>query len=206
MEYAAGTAPDALALVVACHVSFCRDCAEQLAALTEVGAALLETAPPAPLRPGALAQVLSRLDATPVDAQPVTLPSEAASAVPPRVPAAVRDVLTSAQPWGRVLPGIRRVSLPVQAPGWTADLVRLKPGLTIPRHDHTGDEYTLVMAGELGDRDQRFRPGDVCVREPGHTHEQRVIGAHACTALLVRAGDLVPLTWLGKVLKRIARG
>jgi putative transcriptional regulator len=65
---AAGTLDEARALVVKVHLSLCGACSREVGRFEAIGGALLDAAPPASLRPGALDEALLRLDAS--DAEP----------------------------------------------------------------------------------------------------------------------------------------
>jgi len=100
---------------------------------------------------------------------------------------------------------VRGIDLPVRSGDATAQLLSLKPGLAIPRHDHGALEVTLVLTGALLDEDGRLARGDVLFREPGQRHLQKVEPGASCISLVVNAGSFVPLTWTGRLLRLIAR-
>ncbi len=107
--------------------------------------------------------------------------------------------------WRYVAPGVRAIDLPVRSGEATAQLLCLKPGLAIPRHDHGALEVTLVLGGALLDEAGRLGRGDVLFREPGQRHVQNVEAGESCISLVVNAGRFVPLTWTGRLLRLIAR-
>jgi putative transcriptional regulator len=84
-------------------------------------------------------------------------------------------------------------------------LVSLHPGMIIPHHDHGGAEYTVVFSGGLRDHQGTCHRGDVAVRNPGDRHRQHVETGAQCVALVVNEGDLLPTTWIGRLVKRLAR-
>jgi putative transcriptional regulator len=62
LRYANGTLPEAPAIVVATHLSFCPDCRVRMQTYEMLGGSMLETVPPASLSPDALSATLARLD------------------------------------------------------------------------------------------------------------------------------------------------
>lgn len=74
-------------------------------------------------------------------------------------------------------PNVEVIHLPA-GPAWAgADcgLVRMPAGLEFPWHDHTGEEVTLVLQGQVHDSSGvTMGPGDQQVLPPGAVHRYRV--------------------------------
>lgn len=211
-DYVRGVVGEAEALVAACHLTLCGPCQGRVAALEQAGGAQLESAPPEGLPGSALEAVLARLD----EAAPSS--SEPRGPLEPGLPRALLRYLPEGDlPWRRLIPGIRAVDLPVGAGGGDrlqgqgvksprkVRLVSLHPGLIIPHHDHGGPEYTVVFSGGLRDHQGTCHRGDVAIRNPGDRHRQHVEAGDQCVALVVNDGDLLPTTWVGRLVKRLAR-
>jgi putative transcriptional regulator len=209
VEYATGACGEPAALAIATHASLCATCAEELRVLDAVGGALLEELPREAPPPGALERLLAALDGqAPRTAIPAVEPDPGSLLAPLGVPRAVWPYLeagTTAKGWRRLVPGIARLDLRVGAPSVVARIVRLRPGLEIPLHDHGGDEYTVIFTGALADDEGRFARGDVSIRPAGARHVQRVEQGEPCVALVINEGPLLPLTLKGRVLARLAR-
>lgn len=210
LEYATGACSEAAALAIASHISLCALCSDELRMLDTIGDALLETVQPEPLAPGALEKVLAALDSPANDAAtPIVAPEAEPLLAPFGVPRLLWRYLPEAaakRGWRLLVPGIKRLDLRMSIPGTIARIVRLRPGLEIPLHDHGGDEYTMIFSGALSDDEGRFGRGDISVRPAGARHIQRVERGEPCIALVINEGPLVPLTFKGKLLTRIARG
>jgi putative transcriptional regulator len=211
VEYAAGETAEAVSLVIACHATLCPPCRQRLAELEVVGGALLEQAPPRELRPGALEAVLAALDAEgDRDGGAAVAPSAAApsgAVLDPSwaLPRPLLRYLDATTAWKRVVPGVRDIKLDAAPAGELLRLVNLRPGMTIPLHDHGGPELTLVFSGGLLEPDRVLHRGDFAIRQPGERHVQRVETGTPCIALTLNQGPLVPLTWLSRLLTFIAR-
>jgi putative transcriptional regulator len=210
-EHAMGACDPALGLAIACHTAFCARCRTDAQAIDELGGALVERprpdGEPAPA-PGAgardkLLEDVGNLPAGSPTPAPA-LPEGLVPFTPPR--ALARALAAVARPrWRYLAPGTRGIDLPLPAGSATAHLVRLRPGMWIPRHDHGAVEATVVLTGALLEGDERFGPGDIRVRAPGETHAQKVARPELCIALVVNAGRLVPLNLAGRLLKLVAR-
>ena len=62
LRYANGTLPEAPAIVVATHLSFCPACRHRMEAYEMLGGSMLENVAPAALSPDALTATLAKLD------------------------------------------------------------------------------------------------------------------------------------------------
>nr|WP_294529003.1 ChrR family anti-sigma-E factor [uncultured Rhodopila sp.] len=157
LAYAAGTLPEALAIVAATHIGGCHLCRHRLEALEAVGGVLLDSLPPAALSDDALDRLLARAD-------------EAAPAPPPVLNAGLPPPLDRV-PLGRWWPiGLGARWRPLQAEGaaW-GGLVLVQPGRALPRHGHDGLELTCVLKGAFSDGSGRYGPGDLS--EPQDDHD-----------------------------------
>jgi putative transcriptional regulator len=206
-EYVRGTGGEAEALVAACHVTLCGACQRRMALLEQGAVAELDHGVPVAVGGEVMDAVLARLE-DPLAGEIPPLPVR--SAVQPGLPRPLLRYLPAGQlPWRRVVPGIRTLDLPVRKAGGVRQakvrLVSLHPGIIIPHHDHGGPEYTVVFSGGLRDHQGTCHRGDVTVRNPGDRHRQRVEAGSQCVALVVNNGDLLPTTWLGRLVKRLAR-
>ena len=204
--FAVGAASEGARLAVACHLDFCSACREGTAAHEATIDALLQSqasTPPAAMR----ARLMADLDALPVPAPaPAASPSVALPADLPPLPPALSKLLLSrgAVTWRTLVPGIRAIDLPI-ASAWRARLVRFRPGLTIPIHDHGGPEHTVVFSGGLLDAGGHLERGDATTMFPGESHTQRTDDAEPCVALIINESAAKPLTISGRLLKWLTR-
>jgi putative transcriptional regulator len=124
----------------------------------------------------------------------------------PPLPPALSNLLLSrgAATWRTLVPGIRAIELPLPS-AWRARLVRFRPGLTIPIHDHGGPEHTVVFSGGLVDAGGHLGRGDATTMFPGERHTQRTDGDEPCVALIINEAPAQPLTISGRFLKWVTR-
>jgi putative transcriptional regulator len=211
LEYASGGSPEWHALLIACHLTHCARCRDEVALLDEVGAAVLRAAAPAQLGAAELDASAARAFELLGD-QPAPTPAPAPRALTPELervlPRPLHPYLVDPGRGFRFMaPGIAQ--LPLTLPKQPADVrvVRLKPGFVIPRHGHSGLEWMVVLDGEIGDSHdgERYRSGDVCRSEPGKVHFQDVSATEPCIAVVANLGPLVPKTLLGRMLAKIVK-
>jgi putative transcriptional regulator len=165
--YATGTLPEALAIVAATHLRQCSTCRRSVAALENVGGALLDMTPPVPLADDALDRVLLRCGET-----------------PPAPPAVLNLGLPA--PLDRVAMG-GWWPLRVGGAAW-GGLILIQPGRGFPRHGHAGLELTCVLAGRFADGAGQYEVGDLTEPETDHDDPPVVIGTQPCLCVLASEG------------------
>lgn len=110
------------------------------------------------------------------------------------LPAPVRDAALNAMEhggWKFAGRGLKRLVLaPPTAEGVHIELLRIMPGSGSPRHDHEGDEVTLVLCGAYHDGHQRYGAGDIALAHKGLVHQPVAEPGGVCFALAVNVGDL----------------
>ena len=159
MAYAAGTLPEAFALVAASHISLCDECRARLGAYEALGGAVLDTAPEMMSEDAldrGLAACLSRLDG------PAPQPQKPAMRQGP-LPGPLADWIgggLDAVRWTPLGMGVRQAILPTSRHA-SARLLHIPAGVAVPDHGHRGTELTLVLQGAFHDEISRFGPGDV---------------------------------------------
>jgi putative transcriptional regulator len=199
--FASGTLDEARAVVVAAHMSLCPHCRRTVTGFEHLGGALLETAPPAELSADALERTMARAVATAVEAKPnaaARLPVAAALPVP-----LANYALGS---WRRIGGGVQFRSVDV-ASGDAVRVFMLKaaPGTRLPRHRHTGTEWTCVLEGAFRHDLGRFRPGDFDEADESHEHNPVVEDGVSCICLVALQGNIQLQSWLGRLVQPLIR-
>lgn len=182
--YAAGSLAEGAALVVACHLTACRECRHKAAIAETAGGVLLDQLPPLPLGPHSLADALSRLDAAP-------LPAPGAPPAPnePWMPEPLRHYPLGRWHW--IGPGIRQiVVVPATQGGRGACLLRLAPRTALPLHGHRGVELACVLLGAFSDERGRFAAGDVSEADEAVRHRPTADPHQGCICLVATGGPL----------------
>jgi putative transcriptional regulator len=108
------------------------------------------------------------------------------------LPARLREAIIAAESrtgWKTIGLGIR--SLDLGAPGaLKAEIIRLAPGKTVPRHTHKGRELTLCIHGEYLDSGAVYGPGDFTIRDLSVHHEPKALDTAPAYALAVTDAGL----------------
>lgn len=180
MSYAAGSLPEPLAAVIACHLAMCPGCRAEVRRLERVGAILLERMPASPVRiaPPSRA-VLASMEAELEPTAPVArgdVPAPLARMVGPRL-----DGIA----WKRLGVGVWHLPLPLSE-GQRGDLRLLKvaPGQVMPEHGHGGAELTLLLHGSYRDEIGVFRAGDIADLDEDVEHQPVADPVEGCICLI----------------------
>ena len=167
--FSTGRIGPAFSASVASHAAGCPACAGWLRAGAALGGALLMEQSPTPLSPGALDRALHNLRGP-----------------PSQTPALSALTKRRALP---VAPGVRHRRLFATAEE-SLHLFRVRPGASLPSHDHDGEELTSVIAGAFQDATGLYVAGDAVPMRPGVAHEPVAIGDTDCVCLLAVSGHL----------------
>lgn len=183
LAYAAGATDVAMALMLATHLTFCPQCRAGVALAERAGGVLLDDLPPAPLADTALENTLARLGAPEARVAPVLSRDH--------TPMPLRSWLgrdLGQMRWRRM--GAQLAYIPLYHRGSVRmRLLRGSPGADVGRHDHRGEEYTLVLAGGYSDQTGAYGPGDFQTAAPGLEHNPKA-DPEGCINLAVTTAPL----------------
>jgi putative transcriptional regulator len=192
LDYAAGSIDEPTALVLATHMALCPECRDAVTQFESVGGALLEAIEPATLPPDALDSLLARLDEpapTPVTRSP------AGGGPAGRIPEPLRSYIGNdleAIRWKQIMRGVEQAKIAVGDPSGPikARLMRIRPGIRIPRHTHAGTELTLVLVGGFTDDAGHYRRGDLSFSDEEIDHSPVADNDGECICLMVTDAPL----------------
>lgn len=202
MDYAGGCLGEAGGLVVATHLALCPGCRHAVGEMEAVGGALLEELEPDPVSPGALDALLARLDEPDRPMPPRRRMCTAPSLIPEPLRRHVGGNL-AAMRWRMLAPGFQCVDIPLSR-GEQARLIRMKGGVSAPRHSHEGLELALVLDGGFHDTLGQFARGDVAVGD-GTIDHKPVADPEGCVCLSVTLGRLRLTGAVGRFLNPFLR-
>ncbi|MES1202955.1 MAG: ChrR family anti-sigma-E factor [Pseudomonadota bacterium] len=197
--YAAGALDPAMSLLIETQAGVAAPAARILGMAEAVSGAMFESETPAPLRADALERVLAKIANEPAEAAAMRAASDRNDlflAEISTLPAVLQDAAIrtlARRKWKRPTLGLRVLELEIESPG-KAELIRIEPGLSIPKHTHEGREYTLVLTGAFTDETGRYGVGDVSFADPGVKHRPRAEPGEVCWNLAVTYGAL---KWTG---------
>jgi len=186
LSYAAGACDEAEALMFATHLSLCPACRRTVAKAEAAGGALLEGAEAAPLSQNALQSVMSRLDEPQAPSQTKQFPT---STVPQPLRSYLGVELDQVR-WTNIAGGISFKPL-FRRNGKRVQLIRSRAGSGVGVHTHSGEEFTLCLAGGYTDNTGSYARGDFQYATPDNLHQPIAdAGEEDCIVLAVSAGSL----------------
>ncbi|MBY0559768.1 ChrR family anti-sigma-E factor [Hyphomicrobium sp.] len=190
----AGSMPEALAAVMASHISLCKRCRRELAIMETIGASLIDEVPSASLTSGIGILKDSK--------EPKALASGEGD-----VPAALRKHVG---PWLKDVPwkwagfGVWQHRIPLSGRAKASlRLIRVSPGLKLPDHGHSGSEMTLVLRGFFTDNTGSYGVGDVADMNEGDEHAPIAGLGDDCICLVASEGPMRFNSILDRVLQKL---
>lgn len=160
-----------------------------------VAGALLESAKPMALSDDFFSRLNSGLDTAPENAPVANVDTDSAKGQeqPEWMPAPLADYVRRSGRrirWRNAGVGVQQARLGRNNRGERLYLLRARPGLPVPRHSHSGQEWTLVLAGGYKSGSQQFIPGDLHQEDEGCLHDLRIDDDGPCISLVVDEGKL----------------
>ena len=198
LAHAAGSLEEAMALIVATHLSFCARCRRIVAQAEAVGGVRVEEMPPVSLAADALEKTLTRLSQLPQNP-----PHRAATKTitPPPLRAFLGHDLTEVR-WRNIGPHLAFVPL-ARRGNVTLRLLKGAPGTDTGRHTHRGMEYSLVLTGGYTDTTGSYGPGDFQTAAPDVAHNPVADDDGDCINLSVTTGPLRFDGWIAKIAGKL---
>lgn len=196
--FASGTLDEPRGLVVATHLSLCAHCRGAVRTFEHVGGALLENIEPTILSSDALERALAQLG------------EPAAATAAPHLPAASDLPAPLLQyplgPWRWIGSRVqwRSVDLPSDH-DVRVFMLKAAPGTRLPRHRHTGTEWTCVLQGAFRHDLGRYGPGDFDEADETVEHNPVVEEGVACICLVALQGNIKLQSWLGRLVQPLIR-
>ena len=204
--YAAGTLDPALILLIETQASLKENVRRMLHMADCVSTIFFEAEKPARMNASALDKTLSMIDQIEqAGANPLPSASTAGNILDEMItlPEPLRDRALKAaggSGWKFGGPGLKSLPLDIKSSA-KVELIRIEPGCGAPEHTHTGQEYTLVVAGGFTDETGSYGPGDLSIAGPDDHHRPIADEGEVCYALAVTDGELQFKGWLGVVQK-----
>ncbi|HEX4340325.1 MAG TPA: cupin domain-containing protein [Polyangiaceae bacterium] len=199
--YASGAAPEWMSVVVACHMTYCKECRDEVALLDELGGVFLDSL----AAPGGAPLVTPKEPPRTEQAREPRIVSD--SPLARGLPRPLHPYFKELSPtWRFLAPGLKHIPISLTVGEIPARLIQFKPGLVIPDHRHLGNEAVLVLDGILEDTVTKevFHTGDLSRRdEESARHGNVVTSADPCVCLVVTDGPIDPATMWGRLLKAL---
>jgi putative transcriptional regulator len=197
--FAAGALDEARAVVVATHLSQCGQCRAAVRAFEGVGGALLDAVDPVAMTAGVLDRTMAKLGRV---EQAVAVRDDRSDAGV--LPAPLSQYALG--PWRWLGRGVEW--RPVDVP--SDDSVRLfmlkaKAGIKLPKHRHTGTEWTCVLQGAFRHQLGRYGVGDFDEADDSVEHDPVVEDGDTCICLVALQGSIELRGFIGRLLQPLVR-
>lgn len=196
---AAGTLRPGAALVVRAHLATCATCRAEAGFFESLGGALLEAEPPVEMSADALADALAAIDAPVPPPAPAPRLTGDAAALPP----GLKGLTVGKRRW--IAPGVWVTPVaPELRSRELVYLLRIGPGMVLPRHTHSGCEFTCVLEGSFSDAADRYDAGDFVAADEAVEHSPVVAREGACICLASTDSPLVMRDLVGRLFQPFA--
>jgi putative transcriptional regulator len=197
--YAAGNLDEARGLVVASHVSLCGACRNAVRGFEAAGGALLEALEPAELSTGALQRAMAALG--PLD---IIAPAVPGAATASDLPAPLSHYTVG--PWRWIGRGVQWRPVEVASEeGVRVFMLKARPGTKLPRHRHTGTEWTCVFHGAFTHDLGRYGSGDFDEADASVEHNPTVDAEQGCVCLVALQGQIELQGFIGRLIQPFVR-
>lgn len=201
--FAAGNLDEALGVVIATHLTLCADCRLAIRDFEALGGACLEAIAPAAMNESALASFWTRAGAQERKvgnaSQRAANDFELDAAHP--LSSYLKDGVDAIE-WRSVAPGLSQHVIP--AAGYREGVLRLlkiNPGVRIPKHSHGDEELTLILRGSYSDEIGDFARGDLADLDDAVLHSPQATGEEPCVCLIATSAPLRFKTLVGRVVQ-----
>ena len=210
MAFAAGTQPLSQALCISAHLEHCPQCRQLLQRLNHLGSEMISSLPPARVPEQLKARVMQTIhEQRQLPTPEATETTPAAPGHSPYVPRCLRKLVPQGIDrlhWKRLSPSIRSARLCSDVDGTQVELIRIKPGGKVARHNHTGEEITLVLKGAFSDESGIYRAGDIIFRDQRDRLHRPIASQDSECICLTAVASPVQLTgWLGRIFNPLIR-
>ena len=188
LEYSSGSLPLAPSIAVTTHLQFCGSCTATADALGDIGGNLLESQESVDVSDSLLDRVLSKLD----EPESLTYQKEkvCSDKIGSQLPPYVRGLLPNSLDWSSLSSSLKVAPISVGETRYELALHRISAGGKVPKHDHNGQEITVVLKGSFSDEDGVYQAGDFLVKDPGESHRPIAAQNDECICLSVSEGPI----------------
>ena len=203
LDYATGNLPLAPSIIVAVHCSICKECRDTLNTIDIAGAALMEELNAEELEFNSLDHVLSKLDNNfdnSNDKEQVNYFNN--NYFDFKIPKSLEFYMPNSLNWKNLSSGVKTAEI-VSDDGFNLDIYKIISGYKIPKHTHTGFEYTMVLDGGFTDNQKYFGPGDFSLLDNSTNHSPLADSDKDCFCIVSMNSQIKLTGTLGRLFNLI---
>ena len=205
IDYANGSLPLALEVLVETHISMNPASAKSIRMLLQLGGALLENSEPISLSEGSFEKLMAEIDSDfDKDQEVYTNVSNDNNLLAFPLRNYVQDI-SRPKNWKRIGIGLSEQAINFGESFGSAKLYKIAPGCSVPSHSHEGNEVTLVLSGGFTDEYGTYGPGDISIQETGAVHKPVADEDGECIVLAVNEGPIVLTGPVGRLLNMLIK-
>jgi putative transcriptional regulator len=201
--FAAGQLDEARSVVIAAHLRLCAECRVAVADFEAVGGACLETIEPVSMSESALDSFWLRAGKQETAPAPASILAANDFALDAAHPLAryLKDGIDAIE-WRQVAPGLSQFVIPAEGyrPG-VLRLLKISPGVKIPKHTHGDEELTLILRGSYTDEVGDFHRGDLADLDEDVLHAPTATGEEPCICLIATSAPLRFKSIVGRIVQ-----
>jgi len=199
-DYSAGSLPTSQALCVATHLHFCGSCRSRVRELNELGTALFTRQQPMPVKSDSFGNLMARIREHGKDVPPPAVqPKLPGNGLPRAIKKLCKGNLENLG-WRSLGKQFRFAPLQLGDKVRETTLFHIRAGGAVPRHQHRGDEITVVLQGSFSDHEDKYGVGDFIVRTPGEVHRPVASQDEDCLCLSTLDAPIRMSSWLLRLL------
>ena len=203
IDYAGGSLPLALEVLVETHISMNPTSARSIRMLLQIGGALMENSEPVSMSEGSFEKLMEEFDCGEDDVVQNEVSNDN-----DKLPLPLRNYISDnnfSKNWRRIGIGLSEQTVEFGDEFGSAKLYRIAPGCGVPSHSHDGNEVSLVLAGGFTDEYGSYGPGDISIQETGAIHKPVADADGECIVLAVNEGPIVLTGPVGRLLNMLIK-
>ena len=204
IDYASGSLPLALEVLVESHISMNPSSARSIRMLLQIGGALIENSEPISMSEGSFEKLMDEIES----GQEEELVRSVVSNDNDKLPLPLRNYVSEdnfSKNWRRIGIGLSEQTVDFGDEYGNAKLYRIAPGCGVPSHSHDGNEVSLVLSGGFTDEYGTYGPGDISIQETGAVHKPVADADGECIVLAFNEGPIVLTGPVGRLLNMLIK-
>ena len=166
IDYASGSLPLALEVLVESHISMNPSSARSIRMLLQIGGALMENSEPISMSEGSFEKLMDEIDA----GQEEDIVKNAVSNDNDKLPLPLRNYISETnfpKNWRRIGIGLSEQTVDFGDEFGSAKLYRIAPGCGVPSHSHDGNESPSCLLVDLPTNTDLMAQGIYLFKRPG---------------------------------------